>query len=1334
MWIWWVITPLCTANTPNWVNDNNIVFQAEPTVEYIENLQHTLQSIFNATNFYVDATGTCWCYSPPPFVYIKTIVSSEYIPLSDNTPATAFQQFYTYTLLTSLLEEYLALNRTTTSEEDIPTYLLSYKYTGPAVVETWNCSQCGSACDKTVDYSTFSTCPYCTEGSALNRCPLPKYYAAVLPSNCTHETLGRAGMDLPEWSFLGNTSITLGTASTTDDDTILLPPETIYTGRTIQPCQTAMLVSEDEGVEGGFFCFNGPSTSYTPRNFTTHPTVKDYTLLWARVDGRYGTCKEYLVTASTNTGVSMRYYGTIMDAAAAARIFSVSDALAYVESHYDLRSGLNVSVDTLESTLTPNQYLYNVFTIQPTLPVSSALACTAAQNNDTSTVNAFGDNSLLGVTCPATSQFFCPTPKTSLYGYAVCDTPGKCDSFAADDPRLLYGCPTIPTYSVTVCALDAEQLSQPLTRNISKNAAMFTLCDASQYEMLVHCITVLEGCPAISSLRERSCVCDLVNNLWCRNQTQQQNNTRTTEKMLVPDCNETHTASLQTRNSFYSLDGNLSPYQLTHPYSWATINVSTLTGTIYTSCAYPFPVPNITECSQVIPVNLDGTCHQLNKIPCEQNSDCPLTRPLCIPAKKYVVTKQDCIDARGPDASFYACATNAAVWCDSNDGSAENPAYHICNLTNIACPGAALDTRTLTSGCLRTNIVSSQNYCTGSGRLCTNDGDCVGPGKQLCDTETGTCVQACFADYNTIIPIPSLTNAYREGVIEKKDGLFDNGHYGTFIVASEFICDSAAPTCMVSDNGDIGYCSNSCTSNVDCIGDSLCIGTEVFITDLLPILTENDCTMAGGVNYAYCEATGVTYCDWTTHNTGTSGYTPCTGTTALCTGGYQYNACPTAPSAGTTVIIENGQCSVTAGPQYYIATPTKNTTTLNITFYEGDLCTNPDTNCNGGQPFEMDTIQPSIYINRGHPLQCANNQWVNIKPDVDLRPPTEEECSTYIAPNNRDTCEYEYKECQSVVMDRENIEGIAVSSVLTWIEANAVDNVDETVRNILSVYISDRIHAYGIRRLTTTASTTSAIIMNQNILSDFLRMQYYGTIQAWNTAYPAYPLHGPSARSWSSYTFWLFVQNYTVDEQRDDANVFEEPCGFIACNLCLPTYTMYNKRLQPDVYIKETGLTTQFRPVPYAMEAVFLTSIFYMIATTQPIPCGGYVAVNESASIYVTVSYQACTAVCTQGYVCDGVPNAHTGSDCNLVTNITLCTLIPGCMVCTPGAFIIPPSPPPYTPIYQKRVTPPTGSVNHAISTGLLVMRIIYLVVGSVLSLCGITLVVLSIKKKKKLS
>ena len=108
MWIWWVITPLCTANTPNWVNDNNIVFQAEPTVEYIENLQHTLQSIFNATNFYVDATGTCWCYSPPPFAYIKTIVSSEYIPLSDNTPATAFQQFYTYTLLTSLLEEYLA--------------------------------------------------------------------------------------------------------------------------------------------------------------------------------------------------------------------------------------------------------------------------------------------------------------------------------------------------------------------------------------------------------------------------------------------------------------------------------------------------------------------------------------------------------------------------------------------------------------------------------------------------------------------------------------------------------------------------------------------------------------------------------------------------------------------------------------------------------------------------------------------------------------------------------------------------------------------------------------------------------------------------------------------------------------------------------------------------------------------------------------------------------------------------------------------------------------------------------------------------------------------------
>lgn len=1328
MWYFFVyiLFEVCIGATPGWINSSTHTFQTVTSSAYIQNLQGTLQSIFNTTNFYTESLGTCWCKAPPPFVYIDSIVSSQYISYPDEIPVTAYEQFYLYTLLDDITARYI---NETTPAVDGEQFLLSYKYTGPVVIETWNCTECGSACDKSIDYSTFYMCPYCTEGSALNRCPLPKYYADTLPPNCSQETLGSQGLNFTEWLYIPNTSIPVSSTITINETRVLIPPVTTTKGTTIQSCQTALLVSPDEGIDGGFFCFNGKKTEYVPRNFTTHPTYKDTGLLWARVDGQYSTCKEYMVTASTSPETTIRYYGTIMDTQAAARITSLSEAFSYVESHYNLRSNLNASVDQLESNLTPNQFWYNAFTIRPTKPVNSPESCFLSQTNGIlDWAVSFDRAELVGVGCPNSTKYFCQTPKTSKYGYAVCDIPSDCSTFAPNDTNAMYGCPTVTTYAVSVCALDETLITRPLTHSTTKDATMYTLCAESQYTMLMHCITVLHGCPAIQSLHNQSCVCDLTNNIWCRNQSFEIDNTLP-DTPLEPFCTETNTKSIQTRNSFYALDKNLSPFELTHPYNWATVNDSNVTSALYSGCAYPFPVPNATECSDITLIQTNNQCHQINKIACTTNTDCPATRPLCIEALKFVKTKEDCINALGPDVSFYACTTNKAVWCGTGTVAMENMGYHTCNLTGIACADAPVNTEELVSGCPVTNVVGTASHCAGAGRLCASDEDCVGPGKQICSVDTGTCAQACFADYNTIVPIPLLVNAYRDAVIDFNRNLFVEKPSTTLIVPASLTCNAESPTCSVSQSGVHGHCTHECTMHTDCPGTSLCIGTEVFVSDLQLIVTEADCYNAGGTQFGYCSTTGVVYCNV---NNISLGYTPCTGSTEVCVSGggtLQYNACPTTPVMGTNIIIENGQCSLHAGAQYYKAAANINDTFgLSITFYDGDLCNTPDTTCNNGHAYNISTVQPSIYLNKGYRLQCSADPWVLIKPDIDLQPPTEHECMAYMSSSNNNICEYETNECQSIVLDRENIKGISVTTLLDWIETTNLD-LNSNLEDILQAYIQSTIHGYGIRKYSADANTSS-IIMNQNILHDFLRMQYYMTIEAWNVAYPLYPIYGPPVPLHKPYSFWLFVQNYTIEEETENANVFNKPCGFIACNLCLPTYTLHNQRLLPNVYTKSTSGGIPFVQITYTMDATTLASAFYTVATTMPVPCSGYVGITDIE--YVSVSYQECSMVCIQGYICDGVPNEAGGSDCNQITNATVCANVPGCMVCTPGAFIIPPSPPPYTPITPKTKPFVPTVRKQTRETELFVLKIVYLVIGILLCMLASSIIGVSIYTKNK--
>jgi len=330
--------------------------------EYISQMKTMLEAVFDPAVFYNDVNGTCWCNRRPPFLYMDSIVSREIITRFKQPPQLPSQQYFNYMLLADSLDLFDLPPEDTSSFD----YLMSYKYAGPAVVENWNCTLCGYPCDLRYNYSVYRNCPYCSNG-VLNTCPLPKYYSFVLPPNCSNITMGLTGQNRTGWNGIVPRNST--------NKLPLLPPMCLDSTTCGFSCETPQIISQQEGTDGGFMCFQGTSADFNPRNYTTNP-ISNPNNIWAKLKTPTHTCMNALHMSSADPLSTIQYYGTIMDTSKAKNQSHIRDALQYVNTHYYTQSNINDAtvpntVENLQSLFNPGQYFMNLFTWTPTSNESS---------------------------------------------------------------------------------------------------------------------------------------------------------------------------------------------------------------------------------------------------------------------------------------------------------------------------------------------------------------------------------------------------------------------------------------------------------------------------------------------------------------------------------------------------------------------------------------------------------------------------------------------------------------------------------------------------------------------------------------------------------------------------------------------------------------------------------------------------------------------------------------------------------------------------------------------------------------------------------------------------
>lgn len=325
---------------------------------YLETTQKILSTVFDPSTFYDDVNGTCWCNMRPPFMFTDSIMSREMISDFTDVSMTAASQYFMYTNFETELNKNMPTPENTASYD----FLLSYNYLGPLIVETWNCTLCGYPCDLRYNYSMFKNCPYCTNG-VLNRCRIPKYYQSTLPANCSNETLGLNGLNVYPW----NGEVKLNRSY----ETVALPflcKEINGTYTCDTPCQTPVIISDEEGLDGGFMCFQGNQSDYKPRNYIENP-VSNPNKMWAKVNVNALSCKQTLVSTSENPQHTVQYYGTTTNIQKSKTQTNMWDILGYVNTFFFTQSsiipGKPTTITNLEAKYNPYQYFVNVFTLTP---------------------------------------------------------------------------------------------------------------------------------------------------------------------------------------------------------------------------------------------------------------------------------------------------------------------------------------------------------------------------------------------------------------------------------------------------------------------------------------------------------------------------------------------------------------------------------------------------------------------------------------------------------------------------------------------------------------------------------------------------------------------------------------------------------------------------------------------------------------------------------------------------------------------------------------------------------------------------------------------------------